>query len=531
MSDPIRINAIPTTATAPSSDDYIAIDGATNGTRKLGATPYNLSKAAGVSIDSMTAVKTAGNNPHGTLYYPATDCFYISDAVNGYITKVSRNNICNVSTVATGTVSVPQICFAKGWIWAIACPSGGGGNAVILRVDPVSLAVTTAATLSTIRNDSPIIPSICTDGLSLFPVGRVPVTFPTRGRIERWTVNSDGTLTFSATLDLDINFSAAHACVVAGTPARVYVTSFPSGYIGQIDPVSMTLISSSILQSGTEKLGPTDDIVVDTCSDYCAQTGPNASATKLYIHSELSYGSGNFITEIPLATFGTPATWVYTRIPYTLGSYGGYVSGGNLYVCAVGVPSAQQIPSAGLLLALKLSDHTWTPVLYPVFGNFNELLLVNGVFFATTWPVSGKNGGNFYRLQSPSVPPASAAVINLGVFNNITPGHSNTGTIDISLGWSWIMNVGSDITLAIDRTNFPVLGIGNANGIVYVFFHTFQADPDLGPQTYTITPSGITGMVPLVLTEDLVLEKNYLIAFIVSDALTAPAEIFRKALD
>lgn len=64
----IRIKDIETTATAASSDDYVAIDGTTNGTRKIlasdviGDTTYSISISNGVitltGSDSSTSTVT-----------------------------------------------------------------------------------------------------------------------------------------------------------------------------------------------------------------------------------------------------------------------------------------------------------------------------------------------------------------------------------------------------------------------------------------------------------------------------------------
>ena len=49
----IRINALATTATTSASDDYIAIDGAANGTRKLSA--YSPTFGGNLTVSASTA--------------------------------------------------------------------------------------------------------------------------------------------------------------------------------------------------------------------------------------------------------------------------------------------------------------------------------------------------------------------------------------------------------------------------------------------------------------------------------------------
>lgn len=56
-----RINGFTTTASSTASDDYLAIDGATNGTRKI--TPANLATSMGVkNITISTSDPTGGND-------------------------------------------------------------------------------------------------------------------------------------------------------------------------------------------------------------------------------------------------------------------------------------------------------------------------------------------------------------------------------------------------------------------------------------------------------------------------------------
>lgn len=58
-----RIKDITTTASSTASDDYLPLDGATNGTRKI--TPANLATSMGVkniTISSSTPTSSQGSN-------------------------------------------------------------------------------------------------------------------------------------------------------------------------------------------------------------------------------------------------------------------------------------------------------------------------------------------------------------------------------------------------------------------------------------------------------------------------------------
>jgi len=55
----IRINSLPTTASASSSDDFLALDGATNGTRKLNA--YSPTFGGNLTVSGTGNSSVAGN--------------------------------------------------------------------------------------------------------------------------------------------------------------------------------------------------------------------------------------------------------------------------------------------------------------------------------------------------------------------------------------------------------------------------------------------------------------------------------------
>jgi hypothetical protein len=106
----IRINALPTTASASSSDDYIALDGTTNGTRKLNAySPTfggNLTVSGGTITGGASGMSLAagGTNQNITLTPSGTGATVISKSetnTNAITTALNYIKIQNTSLGGT----------------------------------------------------------------------------------------------------------------------------------------------------------------------------------------------------------------------------------------------------------------------------------------------------------------------------------------------------------------------------------------------------------------------------------------------
>ena len=83
----IRINALATTATSSASDDYIAIDGAANGTRKLSV--YSPSFGGNLTVSGVSTIGSGGTGATtGTLTLSGSS----ANDTGPYIT-FSRNSV------------------------------------------------------------------------------------------------------------------------------------------------------------------------------------------------------------------------------------------------------------------------------------------------------------------------------------------------------------------------------------------------------------------------------------------------------
>lgn len=96
-----RIKDLTTTAVAASNDDYIAIDGATNGTRKI--KPSDLT--TNITVDS--AMSSSSENPvQNKVIYTALSDKANSSSLATVATSGSYSDLSNKPTIKTYTISI-----------------------------------------------------------------------------------------------------------------------------------------------------------------------------------------------------------------------------------------------------------------------------------------------------------------------------------------------------------------------------------------------------------------------------------------
>jgi hypothetical protein len=96
----IRINALATTASASSSDDYIAVDGTTNGTRKLNA--YSPTFGGNLTLSGATSTITLGSTNTGSIAVDANGALIVTPKAGQATTlSVSGNSGLSVNNGAT----------------------------------------------------------------------------------------------------------------------------------------------------------------------------------------------------------------------------------------------------------------------------------------------------------------------------------------------------------------------------------------------------------------------------------------------
>jgi len=102
----IRINSLPTTASASSSDDFLALDGATNGTRKLNAySPTfggNVTASGNLTLSGATSTITLGSTNTGSIAVDANGALIVTPKAGQATTlSVSGNSGLSVNNGAT----------------------------------------------------------------------------------------------------------------------------------------------------------------------------------------------------------------------------------------------------------------------------------------------------------------------------------------------------------------------------------------------------------------------------------------------
>lgn len=174
-----RINALTGTATTVATDDYMALDGTTNGTRKILGSAFLTPTGSGASLTGITATQVGlGNvtndtqtkaaivpntapaagqllvgNAGGTAYAPVSSSGDVTIASTGAMTigaaKVTNSQLSNVSTATfkgrttagtgspedlTGTQATALLDTFTSSLKGLA-PSSGGGTTNFLRAD------------------------------------------------------------------------------------------------------------------------------------------------------------------------------------------------------------------------------------------------------------------------------------------------------------------------------------------------------------------------------------------------------------
>ena len=122
----IRINSLPTTASASSSDDYIALDGTTNGTRKLNA--YSPTFGGNLTLSGTTSTITLGS----------TNTANVAVNSSGALTVTSANGQTLVSQTSSGNhyVEIKRASQSTGQV-GLSLNGGTSGN-TWLMYQPVS---------------------------------------------------------------------------------------------------------------------------------------------------------------------------------------------------------------------------------------------------------------------------------------------------------------------------------------------------------------------------------------------------------
>lgn len=123
----VLIHNISTLATDPSADDFFAIDGPTNGTRKISALPSGI-----IILRSTVCNVGAGAGDIGTISVPA------------WITRYRILCTTGPSTVSGGVFSVSATGTLAALIVRVFDAASGGGNQVISNLTTTNL---TAANL------------------------------------------------------------------------------------------------------------------------------------------------------------------------------------------------------------------------------------------------------------------------------------------------------------------------------------------------------------------------------------------------
>lgn len=128
----IRINAIATTATSMSSDDYFAIDGTTSSTRKMSA-----------ATPAFTTVQTTGTGTTATF---AGSCSIATDlTVASALTQGDGNNAVEFlqkSIAGNGRVkTLGTAMYIGGQTGMSTVLQAGGGNAVVISASNQSFKI------------------------------------------------------------------------------------------------------------------------------------------------------------------------------------------------------------------------------------------------------------------------------------------------------------------------------------------------------------------------------------------------------
>lgn len=200
-----RIKDLAATATSPASDDYIAVDGATNGTRKMlpfGATirPNSAMAALEVSTSSLvTNTKTLAGTT-ATLTFSAAP----TAGATFYLTLTGHTSDCTVTIPSSFSVG------QQATITTFVMPANGkaelswryDGTTYFLIGEPGTLTITNpaAATIFTPASGSTLI-TVGAYTSTLTMTANTAVTFPTTGTLSTTAQDLAGLVSTYATPD------------------------------------------------------------------------------------------------------------------------------------------------------------------------------------------------------------------------------------------------------------------------------------------------------------------------------------------
>lgn len=293
----VRIKNITSTATTPAGDDYIALDGTTNGTRKILGTKFLL---AAPELTTYTSGSFVLNNATGIGALSATGngTVLIGNALTGFFAEAALSNSTGIN-ITNGASSISIATSGNFAAQNIVTTGNVTGNIITGNLVSTTANITTinATNISGATADGQLLVGNVTSGnfTKQTPSGAIAFTAAGVTTVKDvWVIPIGDETTALTTGTAKVTFRAPYACTVTAVRASLTTVSSSGTPTFDINEGGTTILSTKLTIDASEKTSTTaataavisdsslaDDAEITIDID---TAGTSAAGAKIYIY-------------------------------------------------------------------------------------------------------------------------------------------------------------------------------------------------------------------------------------------------------